>query len=55
MPAIFSLELGPKGLLGEAEEFAYQQGSILPMLEAVVAGQCNAQAFLQQLADFDAD
>jgi tetratricopeptide (TPR) repeat protein len=55
MPAIFSLELGPKGLLGEAEEYAYQQGSILPMLEAVVAGQCNAQAFLQQLADFDAD
>jgi len=54
MPAIFSLELGPKGLLGEAEEYAYQQGSILPMLEAVVAGQHNAQAFLQQLADCDA-
>lgn len=54
MPAIFSLALGPKGLLGEAEEYAYQQGSILPMLEAVVAGQHNAQAFLQQLADCDA-
>lgn len=53
MPAIFSLALGPKGLLGEAEEYAYQQGSILPMLEAVVAGQRNAQTFLQQLADFD--
>ena len=54
MPALFSLELGPKGLLGDAEEFAYQKNSIRPMLEAAVVGQRHAQAFLQQLADFDA-
>lgn len=54
MPAIFSLELGSKGRLGDAEESAYQHGSILPMLEAAVAGQQNAQIFLQQLENFDA-
>jgi len=54
MPALFSLELGPKGLWGEAEEFAYRKGSIRPMLEAAVVGQRHAQAFLQQLAEFDA-
>ncbi len=53
MPAIFSLELGPKGRWGEAEELAYQQGSILPMLEVAVAGQHNAQTFLHLLAAFD--
>ena len=54
MPALFSLELGPKGLWGDAEEFAYQKGSIRPMLEAAVAGQDHAQAFLKQLTEFDA-
>ena len=54
MPALFYLELGPKGLWGNAEEFAYQKGSIRPMLEAAVAGQDHAQAFLKQLTDFDA-
>ena len=54
MPALFSLELGPKGRLGDAEEVAHQAGSILPMLEAVMAGQHNAQAFLAQLTEFDA-
>jgi len=52
MPALFSLELGPKGLWGDAEEFAYQKGSIRPMLEAAIAGQHHAQDFLEQLAAF---
>ena len=54
MPALFSQELGPEGLWGDAEEFAYQKGSIRSMLEAAVVGQRHAQAFLQQLAAFDA-
>ena len=54
MPAIFSLELGPKGRLGDAEETAHQAGPILPMLEAVVAGQHHARAFLERLAQLDA-
>ena len=53
LPAIFSLELGPKGTWGDAEELAYQTGSILPMLEAAIAGQRHTRNFLDQLKALD--
>jgi hypothetical protein len=53
MPALFSNELGPQGLLGVAEERAHTVGAVDQFLEAVLAGQRHALAFISALEEYD--
>jgi hypothetical protein len=53
MPALFANELGPQGLLGVAEERAHTVGAVDQLLEAVLAGQKHAYAFISALEEYD--
>lgn len=53
MPALFSNELGPQGLLAEAEEAAHTKGAMDKIFQTIVKGQEHAVAFLSALKQFD--